>query len=161
MDHLTYNKSEEKFIERFDYVSGIRSYGSIPELTAIRLARESEMPEQARSVFDPRFETAYINEYGEPRIIVAGSRGHVIFGRDGSVYVSMEYSQTSVFLNRPALIIELIEHAFYGGHSLNGITEMLDSQLMTPNQAFSDIRWFVNRHEQLCLMQNWSTTVGR
>lgn len=161
MDHLKFTKTRNKFMERFHYVSGMRSYGQMMETAAIQMARESILPEQAKSVFDPRFETAYINEHGEPRVIVAGTRGHLIFGADGALYVSMEYHKTSVFLNHPAMVIELIEHAFYGGHALAGITEMLDNQLYTPNQAFADIRWFMYRHSQLVQMQQWSVNADR
>lgn len=161
MDHLKYTKTRAKFLERFEYVQAIRSYGKMKETTAIQLARESTLPEQAKSLFDPRFETAYVNEHGQPRVIVAGSKGHLIFADDGALYVSMEYNATSVFLNKPSLVVELIEHAFYDGHSLGGITEMLDSQLLTPNQAFADIRWFMYRHSQLVQMQQWSANVDR
>lgn len=153
MEHLKYTKTQVKFIGRFNRIQSLRSYGRMQEVEAIRLARESVIPLQARSAFDPRFETAYINEHGELRVIAAGSHGHLIFGEHGELFVSMEYNETPVFKNRTELVIELIEHAFYEGKPLVGVIGMLDNQLFTPNQAFADIRWFNERHAQLVDVQ--------
>ena len=149
MEHLKYSKNPAKFIGRFNRIQTLRSYGRMQEVEAIRLARETVIPLQARSAFDPRFETAYINEHGELRVIAAGSHGHLIFGENGELFVSMEYNDTPVFKNKTEVVIELIEHAFYEGKPLVGVIGMLDSQLLMPGQAFADIRLFLERHAQL------------
>jgi hypothetical protein len=143
MVSLQFTKSLEAFKNVAAMTKAFSNMGPVLRREAILYAQQySEKVEVGRK-------WAWTGEKGTS-VMVGGIEGHVLFDSSLNVKICDNYKSTAIYKQKPDLLINLLEYAFYEGYPMFALIEALDKQVQCHEQ---NIDGFVKIHESLVRLQ--------